>query len=542
MQNTSKKRHSSQPLGAEAKDARSENEERRNTQPLSGETNDPWSETEINQRETNEGDQSTWSQVTAGGRGRGRGGGLPTFNRFGLLSQANSYPDRTMRSASISSRAGSSRSTRGRGTSHPSTQPNYQQYDRSDRPSDLGENTRFTTPRLEGALRDEIVVECQTLNGRPFKGTITFNEAVDAIFIGIMGFQFTDLYSVRMRYSGCPIIKLKLKNPTNIDDLRGVEYFNLERGPDLISCKVLGIRGMQSVPHYDGTENDIRWVKIEGTEYLLTEEEIRQGLEPFGELLTPIREDICEDSDSERDRVGNGTYSVKMKLTVPIPQFLPMHGRRIRVYHSGITKLCTNCYGRHTRRQCRNAKRQWIEYVRDFMIDNDTLGEDYYGKWWEIVDQEYPEYFEQQDNYSQAAVQEASYVQSSSAPSRGAPPPLSRDPRINRHLPQQPHQQQHQQNNPLNVESNYPPLPQRENTDRQHEMSKLLASGLTLTDARKYLSNKAEQQEIERRMLNPTQSTSGTKSRIQQDNPSINPSRDPGQRLPSRGRGNQRHY
>ena len=176
------------------------------------------------------------------------------------------------------------------------------------------------------------------------------------------------------------------------------------------------------------------------------------------------------------------------------------------------------------------------------MMDNDTLGEEYYGKWWEIVDQEYPEYFEQQDNYSQAAVQEASNVQSSSTPSRGAPPPLSRDPRINRHPPQQPHQQQHQQNNPLNVESNYPPLPQRENTDRQHEMSKLLASGLTLTDARKYLSNKAEQQEIERRMLNPTQSTSGTKSRIQQDNPSINPSRDPGHRLPSRGRGNQRHY
>ena len=517
-QNPNKKRHSSQPLGGEAKDSRSELEGRHSTD-------------ERSERETNEVDQSTWSQVTAGGRGRGRGGGLLTFNRFGLLSQANSYPDQTMRSASISSRAGSSRSTRGRGTSHPSTQPNQQQYDRSDRPSDLGENTRFTTPRLEGALRDEIVVECQTLNGRPFKGTITFNEAVDAIFIGIMGFQFTDLYSVRMRYSGCPIIKLKLKNPTNIDDLRGVEYFNLERGPDLISCKILGIRGMQSVPHYDGSENDIRWVKIEGTEYLLTEEEIRQGLEPFGELLTPIREDIYEDSDSERDRVGNGTYSVKMKLTVPIPQFLPMHGRRIRVYHSGITKLCTNCYGRHTRRQCRNTKRQWIEYVRDFMMDNDTLGEEYYGKWWEIVDQEYPEYFEQQDNYSQAAVQEASNVQSSSAPSRGALPPLSRDPRINRHPPQQ---QLQQLNNPPNVESNYPPLPQRENTDRQHEMSKLLASGLTLTDARKYLSNKAEQQEIERRMLNPTQSTS--------DNPSFNPSRDPGQRLPSRGRGNQRHY
>ena len=80
----------------------------------------------------------------------------------------------------------------------------------------------------------------------------------------------------------------------------------------------------------------MRWVKIEGCEYQLTKEQIRQGLKPFGELLTPIREDICEDSDSERDRVGNGTNSVKMKLFGPIPQFLPMHGRRIRIYHSAL--------------------------------------------------------------------------------------------------------------------------------------------------------------------------------------------------------------
>ena len=38
--------------------------------------------------------------------------------------------------------------------------------------------------------------------------------------------------------------------------------------------------------------------------------------------------------------------------------------------------------------------------------------------------------------------------------------------------------------------------------DRQQEMTSLLASGLTLTDAKKYLANKKEQEEIERRMIN----------------------------------------
>ena len=516
MQNPNKKRHNSQPLEGTTKDARSDQRD------------------ELEDLQTD--DTQTWSQVT--GRGRGRGG-LQTFNRFGLLSQANSYPDRTMRSASISSRAGSTRSTRGRGTFRPQThQPQHQndRPDRPDRPSDLGDNTRFATPRAEGALRDEIVIECQTLNGRPFKGTITFNEAVDSMFVEIMGFSFNDLYSVRMRYSGCPIVKFKLKNQTNVDDLRSVEFFNLERGLDIIACKILGIHGMQSVPHYDGSENDVRWVKIEGCEYQLTEEQIRKGLEPFGELLTPIREDICEDSDSERDRVGNGTNSVKMKLSSPIPQFLPMHGRRIRIYHSGITKLCSNCYGRHTRRQCHNEKRQWIEYVRDFMLDHENLGEDYYGKWWGIVDSEFPEYFENDDARGSAPRPDAENTLPKLSTQTAARAHTNRDPRLNRpHQQQQHHNQQHQQ---LSFSSNLQPPPQPSTQpDRQQEMSRLLAAGLTLTDARKYLANKAEQEEIERRMMNPTQSTSDTHSRNQLGNQS----RDLGQRFSSRGRDTQRH-
>ena len=490
-----KKRYNSQPMESSNKDARQDRpslEEPRSDMMNSQDTSGP-----------------SWSTVTTRERGRG---GVQSANRFELLSQANSYPDRTMRSASITSRAGSTRSTRGRGTFYTQIQPNQSQNNRPDRPFDLGENTRFVTPRSEGALRDEITIECQTLNGRPFKGTLTFNEAVDSIFVEILGFSFDDLYSVRMRYSGCPIVKFKLKNQTNIDDLRSVEHFNLERRPsntneiDIICCKVLGIRGIQSVPHYDGSENDVRWVKIEGCEYLLTEDEIKQGLEPFGELLTPIREDICDDSDSERERKGNGTYSVKMKLTAPIPQFLPMHGRRIRIYHTGITKLCSNCYGRHTRRQCRNEKRQWIEYVRDFMLDNENLDENYYGKWWGIVDSEFPGYFEQRDQPEQEQVQ-AQANATRFAPPRGAPPHSQRDPRLNR-----PSRVQQQRQEPTGNE--YPPLPPpTTQPDRQQEMSRLLASGLTLTDARKYLDNKAEQAEIERRMSNPNQRSSNDDTR-----------------------------
>ena len=99
-----KKRHSSQPLGGEAKDSRSEVEAGTGLGSSLAEC-------------TQAGDMLTWSQVTGRGRGGGAGGGggggrgaLLSSNRFGLLSQANSYPDRSMRSSSVSSR-GSRRGT-----------------------------------------------------------------------------------------------------------------------------------------------------------------------------------------------------------------------------------------------------------------------------------------------------------------------------------------------------------------------------------------------------------------------------------------------
>ena len=489
-----KKRYNSQPMEGSNKDARQDGD-----------------------------DGPSWSTIVNGKKTTPTPTPTPVSNTFYLLSQPNSYPDETMRGGSISSRGSARGAPRGapRGATFRSlSQQRYQQPPPQDRPSDLGENTRFFTPVQNGPLRDEIVVECRTLNDRPFRGSITFKEATEFMFTEVMGFQFADLYSVRMRFSGCPTVRFKLKDQTNIDDLRSVEHFNLERRAqnsneiDYIACKILGIRGMTSVPHYDGSENDIRWVKIEGAEYQLTEEQIRGGLEPFGELLTPIREDIHDDSDSEREvLIGNGTYSVKMKLQRPIPQYLPMCSRRIRIYHNGITKLCSNCYGNHSRRQCRNQKRQWIEYVRDFMYEHDNLKEDYYGKWWEIVDNEYPGYFDDNPEPSNpaqptAAVHTQERRQRSVtrfADSRVETPQRSRDPRINR------------TNNtrPTTQTSNMNQQPPNTQPDRQHEMTRLLESGLTLTDAKKYLANQEEQREIERRMssgysqtLNPQQGQS----------------------------------
>jgi hypothetical protein len=87
----------------------------------------------------------------------------------------------------------------------------------------------FTTKKPDGAFRDEVVVEIQTLDDQPFKGTITPKEARRTIFEGILGFKQEDLVGFYYAYSGCPIVTFKLKEQFNIDSLASFQEFNVER-------------------------------------------------------------------------------------------------------------------------------------------------------------------------------------------------------------------------------------------------------------------------------------------------------------------------
>ena len=131
-----------------------------------------------------------------------------------------------------------------------------------------------------------------------------------------------------------------------------MEFFDFKRDytvggvakSDILECKIKGIRN-------DGTaigenqDNDPsnRWVKVEWAEYSLEEHEILTWLDLFGVPAGPLPEDVHPDSDSESDPTWADTYSIKMRLRTDIPQLLPMWGKRIRIYHRGIQKLCTNC-------------------------------------------------------------------------------------------------------------------------------------------------------------------------------------------------------
>jgi hypothetical protein len=83
--------------------------------------------------------------------------------------------------------------------------------------------------------------------------------------------------------------------------------------------------------------------------------------------------------------MNTGVYTIKMALAKPIPQFLPMDGKRVKIYYKGISKVCVNCLRPgHKRFQCENQRLDWLSYVDQFMMDS-NLDPEFFGKWVERV-------------------------------------------------------------------------------------------------------------------------------------------------------------
>ena len=96
-------------------------------------------------------------------------------------------------------------------------------------------------------MRDDIVIKVQSVNDRPFKGSLTFMEAMDGIFATCLGLDKKLFHGVRFTFSTYPVIKFKLKHQIDVDrELQHVEFFEFERRynvkgvekRDILNCKI----------------------------------------------------------------------------------------------------------------------------------------------------------------------------------------------------------------------------------------------------------------------------------------------------------------
>ena len=223
-----------------------------------------------------------------------RVGGL-VQNRFNVLSQPDSYPDKSMKPSSIASTPGVSglggdfnfhvqaevHGTPANFKPHPasasirSTQPGH-----LGNHGHIGQTNYISSINNVKALREELEIAIGTMNGMPFRGTVTLNEAKHCIYKECLRFSdFTNFDGARTGYRNGPVVIFKLKQAINIDELFHVQHFEFRRKSsrqgrthvDIITCKIRGIRqpGKPSPPSQteqskQEMDEGIRTIKLEG--------------------------------------------------------------------------------------------------------------------------------------------------------------------------------------------------------------------------------------------------------------------------------------
>ena len=250
----------------------------------------------------------------------------------------------------------------------------------------------------DGAVRDEIEIEINTKNGKKFTGSITPLEVKHGIYIDKLGFEnHSNFDGVRIGFKGKLVATIKLIQPIDIDELCSVEYFDYVRKStyrgkqieEVIGCKIRGLRWKQpttSAFQEEPKDDSKTLVKIEGCEHRISKDQILTWLSLYGSVESDLEEDCFVDTKETEATNRTGNYSVMMKLEYKIPQLIPMAGRRIKIYHKGIDKLCTKCFGKHRKSECRAEKKiEWIDYVANFITTNPDVPTDLYGRWTELV-------------------------------------------------------------------------------------------------------------------------------------------------------------
>ena len=247
-------------------------------------------------------------------------------------------------------------------------------------------------------MREEIEIEIGNSNGAQFTGTITMVEAKHGMYRDCLGFRdFSNFDGVRFAYKGRPLVTFKLKEPINVDTLYENRYFEFTRKSmkkgkletTVIECKIKGLRPPRSCPSQARVSN-VRTdpdgsvkVLIKGCEYRIPEDAIKNALSHWGELTSEIQEERFQDPHDPEGANRTGNYSVQMKMTSPVPEWLPIHGKRIKICYKNVKWLCKICYGPHNKKDCDAEKLTWTEYVDKFAEENPELPGDFYGNYWE---------------------------------------------------------------------------------------------------------------------------------------------------------------
>lgn len=247
-----------------------------------------------------------------------------------------------------------------------------------------------------GKFRDLIEIHILTVNGEPLKTNITHQMAYTYICKRSLRLKQSEIHGMQMTWKGHPVVEIRLTDTIDIDSFPPNFEFTIdERSGSKYYCEISGVRAGERASKEEENPDDpwTRWVSVEGTGYAQKEDIVSDWLLRYGEFLTDYDEEAFEVVDDDPDigeeatpNFGSGKFKVKMRIVEHIPQYLPVNGKKVKIYYKGIEKLCTNCYHPgHMKAECKNRKITWLQYVEKFMEDNIDVPARLYGRWINVV-------------------------------------------------------------------------------------------------------------------------------------------------------------
>jgi hypothetical protein len=211
------------------------------------------------------------------------------------------------------------------------------------------------------------------------------------------------IHGISMNWRGHPLLEVRLKEAIDIDTLPKSFDIKVKRGADAPTatyyCEISGVRSKEEMERIAEPRTEdpnapwIRWVTIEGSGYIQTDKIIKDWLHKFGEFLTEYEEEPQsvidadpEDGEEGEKTLGTSRFKVKMRIVEHIPQYLPMNGRKVKIYYKGIEKLCLNCYEPgHLKAECENERKSWLEYTARYIKENKDFEPELFGRWIHVV-------------------------------------------------------------------------------------------------------------------------------------------------------------
>lgn len=118
---------------------------------------------------------------------------------------------------------------------------------------------------------------------------------------------------------------------------------------------------------------------INRTTLEFTNAQIKSWLDNFGKIEGQF--------EYQTDKLGFITddLEVELKLEKHIPEYLPMYGRKIRIFYAGMPKQCNNCLEQgHLKFECENEKKDWFSYIEE-LISSGNFNISLFGEWPEII-------------------------------------------------------------------------------------------------------------------------------------------------------------